>query len=297
MDIILHHYPTSPWAEVVRLALGWKGARWGSVEIPVICPKPELVPLTGGYVRTPVLQMGADMYCDTLAIMAALEPLPGPTLYPVPLGSEHRTLAMEAGGATFLAAVGAAMGDLPMNGMEAFWADRQQRFGMNPDGFRAMVPGLKQAFAAHLARLERMLADGRAFLGGESPGHGDFAHYMLPWFAARGRPVADVAPALSDWAGRVAAIGHGAPVAMSAADAIVVAAAAEPRPASGGVDPESSFEAGQTVAISQDGTNDPAVTGSLARLDARSISLLRTDALAGNVAVHFPREGQILRAA
>lgn len=296
MDIILHHYPASPWAEAVRLALGLKGARWGSVEIPVICPKPDLVPLTGGYVRTPVLQTGADIHCDTLAIMAALEQLPGPSLYPESLGPAHRTLAMEAGGAAFLGAVGAALGDLPMAGMEAFWADRKRRFGMDPEGFRAMVPGLKQAFGAHMARLEAMLADGRAFLGGDAPGHGDLAHYMLWWFAARGRPIADAWPGLAAWAGRIAAIGHGTPVAMTAADALAVAAGAEPKAGAGAVDPESSFEAGDSVAVWQEGTSDPAVIGRLARLDAVAITLLRTDPATGAMAVHFPREGQILRA-
>ena len=41
-DIILHHYETSPYSEKVRLGLGLKGLAWGSVEIPVIMPKPEL---------------------------------------------------------------------------------------------------------------------------------------------------------------------------------------------------------------------------------------------------------------
>ncbi|OYW24006.1 MAG: glutathione S-transferase, partial [Sphingomonas sp. 12-62-6] len=64
-DIILHHYPRSPYAELVRRALGIKGARWHSVIIPNMAPKPELTPLTGGYRKTPVLQIGADIYCDT----------------------------------------------------------------------------------------------------------------------------------------------------------------------------------------------------------------------------------------
>src|ERR1700720_4727412 len=63
-DIILHHYETSPYAEKVRLGLGLKGLAWASVEIPVIMPKPDLTALTGGYRKPPVLQIGADLYCD-----------------------------------------------------------------------------------------------------------------------------------------------------------------------------------------------------------------------------------------
>jgi glutathione S-transferase len=67
--IILHHYPRSPFAEKVRLSLGLKGLAYHAVTIPAVMPKPELMPLTGGYRRTPVLQVGADVYCDTLAIL------------------------------------------------------------------------------------------------------------------------------------------------------------------------------------------------------------------------------------
>ena len=63
-EIILHHYPLSPFAEKTRVALGIKGLAWRSVIIPQIMPKPELMPLTGGYRKTPVMQIGADIYCD-----------------------------------------------------------------------------------------------------------------------------------------------------------------------------------------------------------------------------------------
>ena len=72
-DIILHHYDTSPYAEKVRTGLGLKGLAWASVELPVIMPKPNLTTLTGGYRKTPVLQIGADIYCDSQLIMRELE--------------------------------------------------------------------------------------------------------------------------------------------------------------------------------------------------------------------------------
>ncbi len=46
-------------------------------------PKPKLVPLTGGYRRIPVLQIGADVWCDTGIIVRKIEELnPEPTIYP-----------------------------------------------------------------------------------------------------------------------------------------------------------------------------------------------------------------------
>lgn len=72
-ELILHHYPTSPFAEKARLLLGFKQLSWRSVMIPPVMPKPDLVALTGGYRKTPVLQVGADVYCDTALIARRLE--------------------------------------------------------------------------------------------------------------------------------------------------------------------------------------------------------------------------------
>ena len=80
MTLILHHYDFSNFAEKARLMLGFKNLAWRGVEIPPIAPKPDLTPLTGGYRRTPVLQDGADVWCDTRLIARELERrVPSPT--------------------------------------------------------------------------------------------------------------------------------------------------------------------------------------------------------------------------
>ena len=80
--LILHHYDFSNFAEKARLMLGYKGLGWLAVEQPPILPKPDLVPLTGGYRRIPVLQDGADLWCDTRLIARELERrVPSPTLF------------------------------------------------------------------------------------------------------------------------------------------------------------------------------------------------------------------------
>ena len=61
-DIILHHYPQSPVSEKVRVVLGLKDLDWRSVTIPRLPPKPDLMPMTGGYPLTPVMQIGANVY-------------------------------------------------------------------------------------------------------------------------------------------------------------------------------------------------------------------------------------------
>ena len=81
--VVLHHFEKSPFSEKVRVVFGIKQLAWSSVLIPRIMPRPDLMPMTGGYRRTPVLQIGADVYCDTQIIIRELERrFPLPTLFP-----------------------------------------------------------------------------------------------------------------------------------------------------------------------------------------------------------------------
>ena len=96
-DIILHHYAVSPYAEKVRIGLGLKQATWKSVDIPNVMPKPDLMPLTGGYRKTPVMQIGADIYCDTQLIMLELDRrLPSPPFLPKGREGEARAITSTA---------------------------------------------------------------------------------------------------------------------------------------------------------------------------------------------------------
>src|ERR1019366_5432782 len=75
-DIVLHHYAGSPFSEKVRLVLGMKRLHWLSVDVPVMLPKPDVVALTGGYRRTPFMQIGADVYCDSALMCRVIDRLP-----------------------------------------------------------------------------------------------------------------------------------------------------------------------------------------------------------------------------
>ena len=93
-DLILHQYPASPFSEKIRVLLGYKQAHYSSVEIPVIMPKPLLMPLSGGYRKTPVMQNGADVYCDTAIICRLIDRLyPDSTIYPAAVDAANNALA------------------------------------------------------------------------------------------------------------------------------------------------------------------------------------------------------------
>ena len=42
VDLILHHFPASPFSEKIRLVLGFKGVPWKSVIVPMMLPKPDV---------------------------------------------------------------------------------------------------------------------------------------------------------------------------------------------------------------------------------------------------------------
>jgi glutathione S-transferase len=296
---ILYHYEASPFAELVRAAFGVKGLSWGSLIVPNIMPKPDQTRLTGAYGRTPVVQMGADIYCDTGAILPALDALPGPSLYPQPLGPLHRMIASWANGPQFFAHVGAAMGGMtPAMMGDAFIKDRQARFGMDLSALGKAAPHLAGQALVAARFLSDTLADGRAFIGGAAPGAGDLALYSNIWFvkavptAAANAAAMLAMPHLAGWFGRMAAFGHGTCRTVTADEALAQAGAAPPAPVTGGVD--APHVAGMMAAVSQEGTRDAPSVGRLLRCDSSGITIARDVEDGSTVHVHFPRLGQVV---
>ena len=295
MTIVLHGYATSPFAELARVALGLKGLAYQAVEIPMIAPKPDLVALTGGYQRTPVLQVGADIYCDTAAICDALERVqPEPSLYPAPLGALHRMIANWAGGPQFFAHVGAMVGLMPKGTVPAPMVDdRRRRFNFDFEGLGPAEPHLRAQALTTAAWLETLLGDGRAFIGGDAAGHGDLALYSNLWFVWGRHPGFEAAahPRLAAWYERVGGFGHGRPEAVTGAAAIEVARRAAPD-LSEMVDAGGGFVAGQAVRVKTDGSGDESVAGRLLRLSPAGIAVAVEIPGGGTAAVNFPRLGQ-----
>ena len=55
----------SPFSEKLRLAMGAFDTQWRSVTVPAFPPRPDINQFIGGYRRIPVLQIGAQFFCDT----------------------------------------------------------------------------------------------------------------------------------------------------------------------------------------------------------------------------------------
>ena len=212
--IILHHYATSPFSEKIRLILGYKRVAWQSVFIPQIMPKPDVVALTGGYRRTPFMQIGAHVYCDTALMCDELERrFPSPTLYPTDANAAVIDTLARWGdtelfwsgvvGYVFQPAGVAAMFDgVSPEALKAFGADRAQ---MRAGAPRTPPPEAAGMLRIFLQRIEAMLS-AQPYLLSSAPSLADFSVYHPLWFVRKVAPIAhifDATPNVLAWQPRI----------------------------------------------------------------------------------------------
>jgi glutathione S-transferase len=302
--LILHHYPGSPFAEKIRLILGFKGLHWSSVIIPNVMPKPDVIALTGGYRKTPILQIGADIYCDTALIADVIEAhAPRPTLYPNEVAGASRILAQWADSTLFwtmipftLQPAGLAImfSGVPPEAQKAFAEDRNVFRANMP---RMRVPEATAAFTLYLERLEQQLGQQNFFFG-TAPGIADFSIYHNLWFVMRGGPVAKILEshqALNAWRERMSAFGHGTHQALDSGAAIGIAHAATARSAPGPSVDTHGIAIGERVVVAATDTGTDPIEGALYAATLDRIAIARKDPRAGKVVVHFPRIGFEMR--
>lgn len=306
-QLILHHYPTSPFAEKIRLILAFKGLSWLSVHIPQIMPKPDVVALTGGYRKTPILQIGADVYCDTALIADVLEHLQTqPSLYAGANAGLVRTLAQWADTTLFWAAMGhnfAPAGAMQMFGNQA--PEVGKAFADDRAKMRVAIPRLPPAdatgaYKSYLRRLSHML-DGQMFLLGSQATLVDFACYHPLWFTRHVTSamagVLDATPAVLDWMDRMAQWGMAHGERFSATNALAVAAASIPAPLEQDhFQDDHGIALGSWVSIRSEAFGPEPTEGKLLAATRTRYVLERHDERAGTVHVHLPRIGYVMKA-
>lgn len=305
-ELILHHYPGSPFAEKIRRLLAYKGLAYRSVHIPPTLPRPHLAPLTGEYRRTPVLQVGADVYCDTRCIGGFLErAFPNPTLHPAGsrLASDVMTHWTEA-------KVFVAMAPLRFRSTEdvdglfegrvdaaAFAADRApfMRGALDVARIGELAPAAWDQVRTFLAVLERALEESGPYLTGAAPSMADFSAYHLAWWLDRRPRVAEVLdrhPRVREWLRAIERIGHAEVDPMAAEDALAVARSCTPEiEATSDTSDPTGREIGCTVRVSADDYGRDPVLGELVSSSADEVVLRREHRDVGIVHVHFPRIG------
>jgi glutathione S-transferase len=299
-DIILHHYDLSPFSEKIRLALGFKGLAWQSVKVEGVPPRPLLNALTGGYRRLPVLQVGADIYCDTNVIFRALERIkPEPTLYPDGEGIA-KALSLWWDRATWKPAIGVLVAHIGEHLPEAFLKDRKESYlgyDISKQAMAPMLPVYVQQLACFAEWLDSMLAHNGGYLTGEKLSAADITCYHSLWLLRANCGAATIdaqirlSPAITAWMDRIAAIGHGESTEITPEAALARANQASPGDGfSANADP-SGLKAGTLVTVTPDDNARVPVEGILIAADAQEIVIARESPEAGRIHIHFPRAG------
>jgi len=298
--LVLHQYAGSPFAEKVRCLLAYKQMSYDWVDIPVIMPKPDLMPSTGGYRKTPVMQIGADIYCDTALICRVINDLsPETNIYPEVQAAN--LAAMTHWTDTFFFKVSVAkvfqpkvLANHPLFSdpiaSKAFVADRAALKGDSNEQPMALAEA--EAFwLSHMQNLDLQLAN-QKYLFGDTPTIADFSTYHCLWFAYVNEVLrADFEPFQNvlAWRARMASMGSGEPKQISGADALGYAKDAnsdcEVNISAGG------FKAGDEVTVLPIDYGFQPVVGSLLQLTDSRIAVKRQDKKCGEVVVHFPRVG------
>jgi glutathione S-transferase len=236
VEIFLHHYPASLFSEKIRLLLGYLGLDWKSVIISSIMPRPLLMPLSGGYRKTPVLQIGANVYCDTRVIALGLARHCGNgELYRH--GFAGNRLADWADTHLFQVtvalnfsprAISAMMGSIDPVEAAAFQKDRAEL--SQGAAIVSFPPDAAAGFLrSYLTELNAGVTDG--FLLGSRPSIADFSVYHCLWFVGNNSvnaPMLEEHGNVRAWMDRMAAFGHGRVEDSSGEAALAAARAAAP---------------------------------------------------------------------
>src|SRR5262249_6875934 len=296
--IILHHFDQSPFSEKIRLIFGLKNIAWTSVRISRIMPRPDLMPLTGGYRRTPVMQIGADIYCDTQIIIRELEArFPNPTLFPGGNAGLPWMLGQWTDRPFFQSTVGLVFGSISDRVPQDFIEDRSKLRGAPFDvmAMKAAVPQMRDQFRANVDWIESQLEDGKPFLLGEFS-LADINAYMSVWYTRQSLPEVDNIlkhlPQISAWEKRIQAFGHGTRSEISTAEALEIGTQAtqQAKPSAHPNYPNGR-KPGDVVSIHSDDAWKTDIRGEIVSLSAQHIAIRRRDERAGDIVVHFPRAG------
>jgi glutathione S-transferase len=302
--IILHHYENSPYAEKIRLMFGLTNTRWQSLLSPIYPPRPNVDPLTGGYRRIPVAQIGADIFCDTAIIAQEVASVTGcSALDPVTVEGSALALMKQAEEEAFFAAV-AAVPPLRLLGtmLRSFGPIGTYRFAKDraslmQGGTRrppraAKAVGILQSL---LDALEARLAE-TPWVGGDAPSVADFACYHPLWLhvSCNRKPLA-AGPKVLQWYKAVEDLGHGQRNEITPEEAFSAAKASEPRALPTSTE-HGSLQIGQVVQVAPLDYGVVPITGTLAAVTEHRIIVARQSSEFGTLHVHFPRAGYSLAA-
>lgn len=299
MSLILHNYPNSPFAEKIRLMLGYTGLEWQSCFTPEAPPRPELMTLTGGYNRVPVAQLGADIFCDSNLIAREVAALAKqPELSPETLTAEQKERQAFFESKLFFACVITGFSKRLLlrialrRGIFKTIALIKDRVAM---GKNAAVPmGSPKTAPVIIRKVIGELTselNAKPFLAGDKPNLLDFALYHDFWFIKEvGRKsLGENTEVVDAWYTRMQAFSKNATSELNVQQAVTVAKNAEPRAIDDALKQDPNI--GKQVTISTTDYRRAPIAGVLVGADDYSWILQREVEPGNLVNVHFPQSG------
>jgi glutathione S-transferase len=294
--LILHNYAFSPFGEKIRSMLGCVDLSWQSVEVPPQPPRPSLDPMITGYRKSPVAQIGADLFCDTRTIAAEIARLSGHSeLSPSGRSDEELRFLDHIEGPVFAA----CLGTLPKGkmlwklvsslglGFPKFLKDRAALGAAGGLDFLSASEA-RRIWQDHLDELDKKVGGG--FFGGNAPDLVDFSAYHVVWFfelMSGSKPAGD-RRALARWQREMAAFGNGRAEVIAGDNAVAIARENEPRPVATSVE---DANIGSTVRIAPTDYGRDQTEGVLVASSADRWTIRRSTQACGEVHVHFPTRG------
>lgn len=296
--MILHHYTKSPFAEKIRLMLGYSNTPWFSAISPPMPPRPMVDPLVGGYRRIPIGQVGADFFCDTRIISAEIAELCAkPQLSFEGVSNEAKEFTLDSNSRVFMAvaqtvsplkSLGGLLKQYSVLQVLKFIKDRADMAksaaatGDDKADAPLLLSEFKQSMEARLGE--------STFLFSDEPSIADFAAYHTVWFAdsTRKTPFFEGYPKSKNWQARMASFSAPAENELSESEVFNQARDNAPRPVAS--DMLNDKNIGKTVTVWPSDYAKDSVTGTLVGLNENRCIVQRETDDFGELNIHFPRE-------
>ncbi|PIE41653.1 MAG: glutathione S-transferase [Gammaproteobacteria bacterium] len=297
-EIILHHYALSPFAEKIRAMFGYLNLEWQSALTSEMPPRPLLEPLTGGYRRIPVAQIGADIYCDTQTISSQLAKISGKSqLCTKQCDMQVNEFVALVEGDFFFASILYASGiklnkkimaQMSFFNLAKLLLDRLKMV-RNAATKTAGIKESKQIVNNTLSRIEDQLE--QSFLFGPSPNIADFSAYHPVWFIKDlgEKSIMEHFPKTNAWAERIREFGEGTRKEISGEEALSIARAHQPTPIENMQKTHDLI--GQLVQIAPCDYGLRPSSGVLEACTEHQYIISREPKETGLIHIHFPREG------
>jgi glutathione S-transferase len=278
---------------------GYCDVQWQSVISPAMPPRSIVDPLAGGYRRIPVMQVGADIFCDSKLIAAELaRSCNKPELSFESCGQEISEYSHYVDTVVFMAGVQTSTPlKAVMTVFKLFSPLQAIKFIKDRAGLRKASSGRPlgreralKLIGDHYADMESKLADNK-FLFANTPTIADFSAYHNLWFknlSDGSKPLAGHQN-VNAWFKRMSKIGHGDRSSATKRTAFDSAKSQAPRDI-----PENMKKAehiGHKVEIGPSDYAKDSVIGVLVGGDQSRWILARETTQFGTVHVHFPTQG------